>query len=81
MILRQIYPQYFKHKIKEKYMKQNQSALMDLESEQIADGDDDKDPRAVYGKQIDEAFSNLRVDPKQRSYISVRKDKFLQDVK
>jgi hypothetical protein len=53
---------------------------MDLEGDGITGGDG-QSPKEVYEKLIDDAFKDLPVDSKLQSYIPIRKDKFLQDIK
>ena len=43
-------------------MKQNQSAIMDVEADQA--GDETQSPKEVYEKLIDEAFKDLPIDDK-----------------
>ena len=52
---------------------------MDVEADQA--GDETQSPKEVYEKLIDEAFKDLPIDDKLQSYIPIRKDKFLQDIK
>ena len=92
MILRYIYPKFFREKMREKFMaqydSQNQEDPLDQDIEQD-EGQDQTDisqkRKEEIGQRFDKAYDQLMpkryADPRQISYIPIRKDALLPDIK
>ena len=66
IILRQIYPMFFKHKLVQNFLK----ATVEEDNKQ-----------EVAEKRVEELFKNLKIDTKSINYVPIKKDQFLVDVK
>ena len=84
MILRYIYPTFFRQRMKEKFLAQHHQH-QDQDDAGERDGLSDGPDAALLSAQFDEAFASFlpskQSDPKQINYIPIRKDALLQDIK